>query len=61
MLPSHLRLLSEEGEYRVTINREVFMEYEKPIILAQSAIMMADCKSKPSGRPSCTSKPSGRH
>lgn len=37
------------------------MEYEKPTILAQGAMMMANCQNKPSGRPSCVNKPSGRH
>jgi hypothetical protein len=38
------------------------MAYEKPVILAQSTVRMADCnpKSKPSGRPCNPPKPSGR-
>lgn len=40
---------------------QLYMEYEKPSFLAQSAIMMADCQRKPCGRPSCTRKPSGTH
>ena len=35
--------------------------YNKPIIIAQSAMQMADCRKGPCGRPSCTSKPSGTH
>lgn len=37
------------------------MVHDEPIILAESAIVMADCQRKPCGRPSCTIKPSGQH
>lgn len=36
--------------------------YEKPVILAQSTVRMAECRpnSKPSGRPCDPPRPSGR-
>ena len=55
------RLLSVVVIVRAAKIIESFMEYSKPTILAQSAIMMADCQKKPCGRPSCTRKPSGTH
>lgn len=38
------------------------MAYEKPVILAQSTVRMAECRpnSKPSGRPCNPPKPGGR-
>lgn len=38
------------------------MAYEKPVILAQSTVRMAEChpNSKPSGRPCNPPKPGGR-
>ena len=38
------------------------MKYEKPVILAQSTVLMAECRpnSKPSGRPCNPPRPSGR-
>ena len=42
-------------------NKSFFMDYSEPKVLAQNAIMMADCQKKPCGRPSCSGKPSGRH
>ncbi len=54
------RLLGEDEWIRAAINIST-MDYVKPIVLAQSAIMMADCTKKPCGRPTCTKKPSGSH
>ena len=45
----------------VLMARREAMGYNKPIIVAHSAIQMADCRKGPCGRPSCTSKPSGTH
>lgn len=53
-------LLSEVRESRVALIL-LTMGYSKPIIVAHSAIQMADCRKGPCGRPSCTSKPSGTH
>lgn len=38
------------------------MKYEKPTVLAQSTVQMAECRpnSKPSGRPCNPPRPSGR-
>ena len=38
------------------------MDYVKPVILAQSTILMAECRpnSKPSGRPCNPPRPTGR-
>lgn len=38
------------------------MKYQKPLIIAQSIVQMAECRpnSKPSGRPCNPPRPSGR-
>ena len=55
------RLLSVVVIIRAALIIESFMEYSKPTILGQSAVMLADCQKKPCRRPACTTTSPGTH